>query len=249
MLEELSPESLHVLDIAGQEATSLGHDFTGTEHVLLGLLLGGDLIVAPILAQHGIVATEVRAQVGGAGRVGSASQQVVPSLTARAKQVLMLAGQESDALEDDVVRPEHLLLGIIQQATSVAALVLRNMGLQLDELRSDILQAREAHVRDLVAAGVIGADAAQGFRQSPDGAGARGSAGDMDGQASDESGASQQQELAPPLCPGCGQLLSEVLAVTTITPSGGTATGRRRSFGSVTVIFCGACGHTLSATR
>ncbi|HKH87456.1 MAG TPA: Clp protease N-terminal domain-containing protein [Acidimicrobiales bacterium] len=253
MLEELTPESLRVLDVAGQEATSLGHDFSGTEHILLGLLLGDDPIAARVLAERGIVATEVRAQVGGARALGEAAQPTVaPALTARARQVLSLAAQESDALGDEVVRPEHLLLGIIQQATGVAALVLRSMGVELDELRFDVLQAREASVRELVTAGGASAEGGDGLGPSADGDGVPTSKRGADGSAGtarEELDASPPPEVVPPLCPGCGQLLSDVLATTTIVPSGGAASGRRRSYGGVTVIFCGACGHTLSATR
>jgi len=241
VLEELSPESLRVLDIAGREATGLGHDFTGTEHILLGLLLGDDQIAAPVLAQHGIVASEVRAQVGGAGNPDSAAQLVAPSLTARARQVLSLAGQESDALADDIVRPEHLLLGIIQQATGVAALILRNLGVDLDELRADVLALREAEVSELVAAGGAGPSADGHAAVSRDG-------GDGGAEVSLAEPGAAQREVVPPLCPGCGQRLDDVLATTTNVPSGATS-GRRRSYGSVAVIFCGACGHTLSATR
>ena len=145
MFDSLSDESERVLAVAADEAVVLGQDFTGTEHILLGLLACDDAIVAPLFAKHGIVANEIRAQVAGAGGVAGGDSNGAQSLTARAKQVLTLAARESEALGDDAVRPEHLLLGIIRQATGVAALVLRDMGADLAELREEVLEACEAH--------------------------------------------------------------------------------------------------------
>jgi ATP-dependent Clp protease ATP-binding subunit ClpC len=244
VFESLSPESERVLSIAADEAVVLGQDFTGTEHILLGLIACDDAIAAPLLAKHGIVASEIRAQVAGAGGVAGQGSNDAQSLTARAKQVLTLAARESEALGDGGVRPEHLLLGIIRQATGVAALVLRDMGADLAELREEVLEACEAHGAAFGRGQVTVFDGDEGSVATR-----YESSAEVSAAESDESSSGPVRELVPPVCPGCGQRLSEVLATASVVPAGSTASGRRRSFPNVTLIFCGACGYTLSATR
>lgn len=245
MPESLSAESERVLAIATDEAVALRQDFTGTEHILLGLVACDDAIAAPLLAKHGIVANEIRAQVAGAGGVGGDESSGTRSLTARAKQVLALASREAEGLGDDAVSPEHLLLGIIRQATGVAALVLRDMGADLAELREEVLEARDALET------VFGGESALTLGTSGAGSptnGAQAVVG-IPTEGPDDAASGPARAVVPALCPSCGQPLSEVLAAASVVPAGSTVSGRRRSFGSVTLIFCGACGHTLSATR
>jgi hypothetical protein len=242
-VESLSAESERVLAIAAEEAVGLRHDFTGTEHILLGLLACEDAVAAPLLVTHGIVGSEVRAQLAGAGGVAGSGARGSQSLTARAKQVLTLAGREAEVLADDTVRPEHLLLGIIRQATGVAALVLRDRGVDLAELRDDVLEAREAHGAVLMDTPPV---AGGRERVAVDGA-LLDVAVSADGPNEAPSG--PRRDVVPPVCPSCSQQLTEVLAAATIVPVGSTASGRRRSLGNVTVIYCGACGHTLTAAR
>jgi hypothetical protein len=236
MFEDLNEAAQRVIEIAGEEAVRLNHDFTGTEHLLLGLVLCDDEVASPLLAKHGVVADEVRARVtrsGGPPAAGGPEGRPT-ALTARAKQVLSLASRSADSMGDEDVRPEHLLLGIIQQETGVAALVLQDKGVDLAELRGEILEVREA--MDIVVNG-----------EGDDGATL---AGVIDGEIGEDvptAGAVAEVVLAPPSCPNCGKRLSDVLAVASIAPVGASS-GRRRS-GNVSVIFCGSCGHTLSVSR
>lgn len=249
-MDRLSAESETVLAIARQEAAGLHHEFTGTEHILLGLLACDDDIAEPLLCKHGIVAVEVRAQVARPGGRADAGPENAQPLTARAKQVLTLASREAEALDDLDVRPEHLLLGIIRQASGVAALVLRDMGVDLAELREEVLEARAAR-ESLVAQAGLGRE---GSPPGPD----RGNGKDIspasDGVETWEEGrsggkAERSREAALPMCPGCGRRLTEVLATATVSPEGPSPSDRRRRAGSVTLIYCGACGHTLAAAR
>jgi ATP-dependent Clp protease ATP-binding subunit ClpA len=229
-MDTLNAESEKVVALARQEAAGLHHEFTGTEHILLG---GDDDIAAPLLGKHGIVALEVRAQVARPGSDVDESSERTQPLTARAKQVLTLAGREAEALDDEEVGPEHLLLGIIRQGSGVAALVLSDMGVDLSELREEILAARTGRDRLFDQA-----------RYDSD-YGRTAEIGGGDGEVSETAPA---REVAPPLCPSCGQRLADVVALATVTPDGSGAPSRRRG-ASVTLIFCGACGHTISASR
>jgi ATP-dependent Clp protease ATP-binding subunit ClpA len=250
MAETLSVESENVLEIAGQEAARLHHEFTGTEHILLGLLACGDDIAEPLLAKHGIVAVEVRAQLARPGGAVGAETDNTQPLTARAKQVFTLASREAEALDDDEVRPEHLLLGIIRQASGVAALVLRDMGVDLAELREEVLHAHEGNERLRDEAAVLDGSQAETYGNvagEPSSGGVRlRTVGD---NHTDGSAVQAVSALAPPLCPGCGQRLADVLATMTVSPEDPGSAGRRRGPTSVTLVYCRACGHTLAATR
>ncbi|MGC9960858.1 MAG: Clp protease N-terminal domain-containing protein [Acidimicrobiales bacterium] len=253
-MDALNGESEKVLAIARQEAAGLHHEFTGTEHILLGLLACDDEIAAPLLSRHGVVSLEVRTQVARQGVGSDASESSSQPLTARAKQVLALANREAEDLDDAEVGPEHLLLGIIRQASGVAALVLQDMGVDLGELRSEVLEAREANERLLVGASVA-ADASRSEEARRVGQASRvgldatvgATLPELDVQA--DGSPAPVTGFAHPLCPGCGQRLNDVLATVSVSPEGSVGFARRRGFGPVTLIYCGACGHTLAASR
>ena len=251
-MDALNGESEKVLAIARQEAAGLRQEFTGTEHILLGLLACDDEIAAPLLSKHGIVPLEVRTQVARQGVGSDGSENSSQPLTARAKQVLALASREAEDLDDAEVGPEHLLLGIIRQASGVAALVLRDMGVDLGELRDEVLEAREVHEQLLVGASVA-ADAIRSEDARRFGAGRAGPDANADASVPEidvpSDGSVSVLGLAHPLCPGCGQRLNDVLATATVAPEPAAGSARRRGFGPVTLIYCGACGHTLAATR
>jgi ATP-dependent Clp protease ATP-binding subunit ClpA len=241
-MDALSTESDKVLAIARQEAAGLHHEFTGTEHILLGLLACDDEIAAPLLSKHGIVAVEVRTQVARPGSGRDEATENAQPLTARAKQVLTLASREAEQLDDLEVGPEHLLLGIIRQASGVAALVLSDMGVDLSELRDEVLDARAGRERlfdqDRGSEGAVSAGGADGSSSEALAEGSR-----TDGEIV------PTRDVAPPLCPSCGERLADVLATMSVVQPGASASGRRRAPGNVTLVYCGACGHTISATR
>jgi ATP-dependent Clp protease ATP-binding subunit ClpA len=243
-----------VLAIARQEAAGLHHEFTGTEHILLGLLACNDEIAARLLSKYGVVSVEVRTQVARQGVGSDGSENSSQPLTARAKQVLALANREAEDLDDAEVGPEHLLLGIIRQASGVAALVLRDMGVDLGDLRNEVLEAREANERLLVGASVA-ADASRSEearrvgQASPVGQDASVDATLPDLDVQEDGSPVSVTGLGHPLCPGCGQRLTDVLATASVSPEPAVGSARRRGFGPVTLIYCGACGHTLAATR
>jgi len=249
-MDFLSPEGAKVLTIAGQEAAGLHHEFTGTEHLLLGLLACDDDIAAPLLAKHGIVAVEVRAQVARAGGRGDAPPANGQPLTARAKQVLALASREAEALDDGEVGPGHLLLGIIKQATGVAALVLREMGVDLEELRDEVLESRAGRSEEadgFAPGGVAELNGHDGSSAIAGGVGVAEDEGGIFGAGEPASPADERAASAvTPLCPNCRRQLLDVVAVATVSPEGAPS-GRRRSVPALTLVYCGACGHTLGA--
>jgi ATP-dependent Clp protease ATP-binding subunit ClpC len=254
MFDRLSGESHHVLEEARAEAGRLGHDFVGTEHLLLGLLDVGDPVAGALLKKSGVAAEKVRASVARAGALQQLQSDLPPlSLTARAKQVLAMAGKEADDLASRSVLPAHLLLGIIRQGTGVAALVLKDLGIDLVVLRQDLVAAVAA-----LAAG--GGDGGPG--RPAGGVGLPGREGTALTEEHDDGQRDPllvETQMAPPACPRCERLLPDHLVVTEISPHDPQPSqppssrlprrGARSEGPVVVVVSCGACGYPLSVSR
>jgi hypothetical protein len=143
--EAFTPEARKSLISAGEEATSLGHDFIGTEHVLLGLLKFAEGPFAMVLSSCGVDGESVRREIErlvatypkcGAGRV-------LP-LTPRARKAIQLASRENKRANQKLVNPEHLFLGLLLEGSGVAALALKNLGVRAERIRQAIGNARAA---------------------------------------------------------------------------------------------------------
>lgn len=136
-----SPTARRALEMAREEALTLGHDFIGTEHVLLGLLKAAEGALAQSLQRSHISSEAVRAEVA---RLISALPDR-PSITAlpftpRARKALHFATREAGALEHSTIDLEHILLGLVREGTGVAAIALSNLGVRLERLRCEILR-------------------------------------------------------------------------------------------------------------
>jgi ATP-dependent Clp protease ATP-binding subunit ClpC len=142
MLDKFTARARKVVLIAREEATRLHHDAVGTEHILLGLIREGEGGAALVLRKFGLSLEMVRRQVeklvppgGGMRTVGD-----IP-FTARAKSVIGHAVEESGLLNHNYVGTEHLLLGIIREAESVAVKVLTHLNVDPDELRLEVISS------------------------------------------------------------------------------------------------------------
>jgi N-acetyl-gamma-glutamyl-phosphate reductase len=126
--------------LANQEAIRTRHEYIGTEHILLGLVKEGTGVAANVLKMRGLDLSKVYAEVERAVKHGPdmISMGKLPQ-TPRVKKVIEYAIQEARALGHNYVGTEHLLLGLIREHDGVAAQVLRNLGLKLEEVRKEIL--------------------------------------------------------------------------------------------------------------
>jgi len=134
-----TPLARQALDLAREEALRLGHDFIGTEHVLLGVLrMAGDAL-ARALERSQVHADAVRREIE--RLVSPAPAQpttTLPPFTPRARMALQCAGAEAAALKHPLISPEHVLLGLLVEGGGVAALALKNLGVQLKRMRAEI---------------------------------------------------------------------------------------------------------------
>jgi dihydroneopterin aldolase len=138
MFERFTERARKVMVLAQGEAGRFGHDYAGTEHILLGLVEESTGIAAQSLSSLGVTLDKVREQVEsivGHGEEGSHRQ--VP-FTPRSKKVLELALREATQLDHNYIGTEHILLGLVSKG--VAARVLDNLDIYPDRVRREVLQ-------------------------------------------------------------------------------------------------------------
>jgi ATP-dependent Clp protease ATP-binding subunit ClpC len=126
--------------IAHEEATQLGHDYVGTEHLLLGVISCDSGLLSDLLRKWGIEADTIRAEIEKVVGPGGArkSARDLP-YTPRARRALTLAMQETQVMGHSFITPEHIMLGLLLEKEGLAGVVLRGLGLDAGRARQDIL--------------------------------------------------------------------------------------------------------------
>ncbi|HEX2117820.1 MAG TPA: Clp protease N-terminal domain-containing protein, partial [Acidimicrobiales bacterium] len=145
MFERFTDRARRVVVLAQEEARLLGHNWIGTEHILLGLISERDGVAAKVLQELGISLEVVRAKVEliigeGDKRPGSH----IP-FTPRAKKVLELSLREALQLGHNYIGTEHILMGLIREGEGVGAQVLVNLGADLSAVRQGVIQQLSGH--------------------------------------------------------------------------------------------------------
>ena len=153
MFERFTDRARKVMALANQEAQRFNHEYIGTEHILLGLVKEGSGVGANVLKNLGVDLRKVRMEVEKLVKSGPemVTMGKLPQ-TPRAKRVIEYAIEEARNLNHNYVGTEHLLLGLLREQDGVAAQVLMNLGLKLEEVREEVL--------NLLGAGVEGEETA-----------------------------------------------------------------------------------------
>jgi ATP-dependent Clp protease ATP-binding subunit ClpC len=142
MFEKFTDRARKVINLARQEAERLGHEFIGTEHILLGLVKEGSGVAANVLENLDVdlekVRLEVEKYVSTPGETMSAASSL--PFTPKAKKVLELAMEEARNLEHNYIGTEHLLLGLLREQEGMAAQVLLNLGVKLEDVRAEVME-------------------------------------------------------------------------------------------------------------
>ena len=140
-MNNFTPRAQQVLALARKEADRLNHNYVGTEHLLLGLIKLGQGVAVNILQKMGLdletVRREVEKQIGSGPETDKVRN--IPCI-ARVKKVLALAGQEAKLLKHSYVSVEHLLLGLLREGEGVAARVLKNLEVDIERTRHELLE-------------------------------------------------------------------------------------------------------------
>ncbi len=140
MFERFTEKAIKVIMLAQEEARRLGHNFVGTEQLLLGLIGEGTGVAAKTLKSMGINLKDARVEVEKIIGRGSGFVAVEIPFTPRAKRVLELSWDEARQLGHNYIGTEHLLLGLIREGEGVAARVLENSGIDLNKIRSNVIK-------------------------------------------------------------------------------------------------------------
>jgi ATP-dependent Clp protease ATP-binding subunit ClpC len=140
MFERFTEKAIKVIMLAQEEARRLGHNFVGTEQILLGLIGEGTGIAAKVLKSMGVNLKDARVEVEKIIGRGSGFVAVEIPFTPRAKRVLELSLEEARQLGHNYIGTEHLLLGLIREGEGVAARVLENLALDLSKIRTQVIR-------------------------------------------------------------------------------------------------------------
>src|SRR5712691_5845594 len=140
-MNNFTPRAQQVLALARKEADRFNHNFVGTEHLLLGIISLGQGVAVNVLQKLGLSLESVRMEVE--KQVGTGpDQKMIGNIpyTPRVKKVLALAAKEAKALNHTYVGTEHILLGLLREGDGVAARVLKNLDVDIEQTRPEILK-------------------------------------------------------------------------------------------------------------
>jgi ATP-dependent Clp protease ATP-binding subunit ClpC len=160
MFERFTDRARKVMALANQEAQRFNHEYIGTEHILLGLVKEGSGVGATVLKNLDVDIKKLRLEVEKLVKSGPdmVTMGKLPQ-TPRAKKVIEYAIEEARALNHNYVGTEHILLGLLRESEGIAAQVLMNLGLKLEDVRQEVL--------NLLGAGVDDGPSALGMKMGP----------------------------------------------------------------------------------
>src|SRR5689334_4300055 len=212
-MNNFTPRAQQVLALARKEADRFNHNFVGTEHLLLGLIKLGQGVAVNVLQKMGLDLETVRMEVE--KQVGTGpDQKMIGNIpyTPRVKKVLALAAKEAKALNHTYVGTEHILLGLLREGDGVAARVLKNLDVDIEQTRQEILKELDPN-----------------FTGQEEGGGEAASAGPGEGGKAEKKG-----EVKTPALKAFGRDLTEIARKGEMDP----VIGRQNEIERVIQILC-----------
>ncbi|MEM7810902.1 MAG: ATP-dependent Clp protease ATP-binding subunit [Planctomycetota bacterium] len=211
MYERFTDRARKVMQLANQEAQRFNHEYIGTEHILLGLVKEGSGVAANVLKNLDVDLRKIRLEVEKIVQSGPdmVTMGKLPQ-TPRAKKVIEYAMDEARNLNHNYVGTEHLLLGLLREQEGVAAQVLMNLGLKLEDVRDEVL--------NLLGHGIEGAESGE---RSGSGSGGSSSGG-------------KSAKSKTPALDSFGRDLTELAKQSKLDP----VIGREREIERITQILC-----------
>jgi len=141
MWDRFTNRAKQVKKLAEKEAQRLNHNYIGTEHILLGLIKLGQGVAVDVLRKLDLDFETIRMEVEKFVGAGPSTKVIgKPAHTPRATRVYEIAAEEAQNLKHNYVGTEHILLGLLQETDGVAAKVLRNLDVDIEKVRQEILQ-------------------------------------------------------------------------------------------------------------
>ncbi|WP_044255148.1 ATP-dependent Clp protease ATP-binding subunit [Rhodopirellula sp. SWK7] len=217
MYERFTDRARKVMQLANQEAQRFNHEYIGTEHILLGLVKEGSGVAANVLKNLDVDLRKIRLEVEKLVQSGPEMVTVgkLPQ-TPRAKKVIEYSMEEARNLNHSYVGTEHILLGLLREQEGVAAQVLMNLGLKLEDVREEVL--------NLLGHGLEGAEVGERGGRSGEGSDGGGSGG----------GSSKSGKSKTPALDSFGRDLTELARKGELDP----VIGREREIERAIQILC-----------
>lgn len=222
MYERFTDRARKVMQLANQEAQRFNHEYIGTEHILLGLVKEGSGVAANVLKNLDVDLRKIRLEVEKLVQSGPEMVTIgkLPQ-TPRAKKVIEYSMEEARNLNHNYVGTEHILLGLLREQEGVAAQVLMNLGLKLDDVREEVL--------NLLGHGMESGDSERGRSESGSGSGSSAGSGERS-----ESGSSKGSKSKTPALDSFGRDLTELAKQGKLDP----VIGRAREIERAIQILC-----------
>jgi ATP-dependent Clp protease ATP-binding subunit ClpC len=213
MYERFTDRARKVMQLANQEAQRFNHEYIGTEHILLGLVKEGSGVAANVLKNLEVDLRKIRLEVEKLVQSGPEMVTVgkLPQ-TPRAKKVIEYSMEEARNLNHNYVGTEHILLGLLREQEGVAAQVLMNLGLKLEDVREEVL--------NLLGHGLEGAEVSE--------------RGGRTGESEGGSGGSKSSKSKTPALDSFGRDLTELAKKGQLDP----VIGRQREIERAIQILC-----------
>ena len=202
MYERFTDRARKVMQLANQEAQRFNHEYIGTEHMLLGLVKEGTGVAANVLKNLGVDLRKIRLEVEKLVQSGPEmiTMGKLPQ-TPRAKKVIEFSMEEARNLNHNFVGTEHILLGLLREHEGVAAQVLMNLDLKLEDVREEVL--------NLLGNGLEGGEG--------------GERGGREGMSSSEGSSSSKKSSKTPALDSFGRDLTELAKDNQLDPVIGRA--------------------------
>ena len=222
MYERFTDRARKVMQLANQEAQRFNHEYIGTEHILLGLVKEGSGVAANVLKNLDVDLRKIRLEVEKLVQSGPemVTMGKLPQ-TPRAKKVIEYSMEEARNLNHNYVGTEHILLGLLREQEGVAAQVLMNLGLKLEEVREEVL--------NLLGHGLEGSEGGSGGER-----GGREASGGGGGSGSSEGGSQKSSKSKTPALDSFGRDLTELARQGKLDP----VIGREREIERAIQVLC-----------
>ena len=190
MFERFTDRARKVMALANQEAQRFNHEYIGTEHILLGLVKEGSGVGANVLKNLDVDIKKLRLEVEKLVKSGPdmVTMGKLPH-TPRAKKVIEYAIEEARSLNHNYIGTEHILLGLLRETEGIAAQVLMNLGLKLEDVRQEVL--------NLLGAGVENGIPSMNMKMDPTAAKAKSRTPALDSFGRDLTALAAEGELDP----------------------------------------------------
>lgn len=213
MYERFTDRARKVMQLANQEAQRFNHEYIGTEHILLGLVKEGSGVAANVLKNLDVDLRKIRLEVEKLVQSGPEMVTIgkLPQ-TPRAKKVIEYSMEEARNLNHNYVGTEHILLGLLREQEGVAAQVLMNLGLKLDDVREEVL--------NLLGHGMESGESERGGREG--------------GSERESSGSSKSGKSKTPALDSFGRDLTELAKQNKLDP----VIGRSREIERAVQVLC-----------